>query len=253
MVNFFQAIILSFVQGITEWFPISSSGHLVIFNHLLGISENDVVGFTVYLHFASVLGVVILFWNDIVNLVAKKKYKYMLAILLAVIPSALVGIYLKDTIDDVFSNFFTMGIFFCIFGVLAYSTKYAKEKKSKISNGDAGTIGVAQVFSLFPGISRSGMAISSGLILGLKKEQAIKFSFLIAIPLVFGAALVDSEPIMEMDLPFYTYLTSFTITLLVSLLTIHYLIKLIKNDKFYLFGIYNFLLGILLIIWSFVF
>jgi len=250
MVTFLQSVVLSFVQGITEWFPISSSGHLVIFNQLLGVNPDNVLGFTVYLHFASVLGVIILFWRDIVNLVARKQYNYMLAILLAIVPPAIAGIYLKDTIEKIFSNFFSMGVFFCIFGVLAYSTKYARERKGKISNGDAGTIGIAQIFSLFPGISRSGMAISSGLILGLKKEQAIKFSFLIAIPLVFGAALVDSASIMEMDLPFYTYLTSFTITLFVSLLTIHYLIKLIKNDKFYLFGIYNIILGAILILWS---
>jgi undecaprenyl-diphosphatase len=250
MVTFVEAVILSFVQGITEWFPISSSGHLALAQSLLGIDPQEALGFTIYLHFASVLGVIILFWKDIVNLVAKKQYKYMVAILLAIIPPALVGIYLKEHVEEAFSSVLFMGVFFCVFGVLAYSTKYAKEKKRKVSNSDAGTIGVAQIFSLFPGISRSGMAISSGLILGLKKEQAIKFSFLIAIPLVFGASLVDANSIMEMQLPFYVYLSTFTITLLVSLLTIYYLIKLIKKDKFYLFGIYNFILGAVLILWK---
>lgn len=250
MISFMQAVILSFVQGITEWFPISSSGHLALAEKLLGVTGSEALGFTIYLHFASVLGVVILFWKDIVNIVAKKKYKYMLTLLLAIIPPAIAGYFLMKQVEDAFSSIFFMGIFFCIFGVLAYSTKHAKEKKDKPSNLDGLNIGIAQIFSLFPGISRSGMALSSGLISGLKKEQAIKFSFLIAIPLVFGAALVDSGAIMNMNLPFYTYITSFTITLLVSLLTIFLLVKIIKSDKFYLFGFYNFILGIILISWQ---
>jgi len=247
MISFIQAIILSFVQGITEWFAVSSSGHLSIVGKLLGVND---FGFVVYLHFASVLGVVILFWKDIINLFAGKKWSYILKIIIAIIPVAVVGILLKEHIKNSFNSLIFTGIFYIIFGVFIYSTKYAREVKTHPSFSDSLYLGVSQVLALFPGISRSGMATGSGLILGLKKEEAIKFSFLLAIPLVFGASLVESNEITNLSIGFPALLTSFTLTLLTSLLTIKLLIKIIKSDKFYLFGIYNFVLGIVVIAWS---
>ena len=247
MVSFIQAIILSFVQGITEWFPISSSGHLVLAQKFLGV-EN--FGFTVYLHFASVLAVVILFWKDIINLVAEKRVKYLFKLAVAIVPAAIAGIYLLKHVKGAFTSLFFMGVFFVIFGVFTYSTKYAREMKGKPTIADSVIIGISQIFSLFPGISRSGMTMGSGLILGLKKEEAIKFSFLLAIPIIFGASLIEAKEIMLADISFVALLSSFTITLFISLLTIKFLIKIIKSNKFYLFGVYNFLLGVSLIIWT---
>jgi len=247
MVSFIQAIILSLVQGITEWFPISSSGHLAIAQELIGVQD---FGFTVYLHFASVLGVVILFWKDIINLVAKKEYKYMLKLAIAIIPAAIAGIWLLEHVINAFSSLIFIGIFFIIFGVFTYSTKYAKVIKKKPSFSDSIFIGISQIFSLFPGVSRSGMTMGSGLILGLKKEEAIKFSFLLAIPIIFGASLIEAKEIALSSMPIITFLTAFTITLLTSLLTISFLIKIIKSNKFYLFGIYNLILGFIVVIWS---
>lgn len=247
MVSFIQALILSLVQGITEWFPISSSGHLALAQEIAGVQN---FGFIVYLHFASVLGVVILFWKDIINLVAEKRIIYMLKLAVAIIPVAIVGILLKEHVENAFSNLFFIGVFFIIFGVFVYFTKYAREIKGKPSISDSLYIGISQVFSLFPGVSRSGMAMGSGLILGLKKEEAIKFSFLLAIPIIFGASLIEARRIALADIHFATLLTSFTITLLVSLLTIKFLIRIIKSNKFYLFGIYNIILGLAVVVWS---
>lgn len=247
MVSFIEAVILSLVQGITEWFPISSSGHLAIAQELLGVND---LGFIVYLHFASVLAVIILFWHDIIDLFLKRRYGYMLTLLIAIIPVAIVGLWLKDHVRNSFSSLFFIGIFFIIFGFFVYFTKYAKERISKPSISDSGFIGVSQVFALFPGVSRSGMAMGTGLILGLKKEEAIKFSFLIAIPIIFGASLIEAKEIALADINYITYLTAFTLTLFISLMTINLLIKIIKSNKFYLFGLYNMILGIIVLIWS---
>ncbi len=249
MVSFIHALILSLVQGITEWFPISSSGHLAIVQELLGVQD---FGFTVYLHFASVLGVVILFWRDIIDLVVKKKIKYMLKLAVAIIPVAIAGFYLLEHVRNSFSSLFFIGVFFIIFGFFVYFTKYAREVKTGPSTSDAVHIGISQLFSLFPGVSRSGMAMGSGLILGLKKEEAIKFSFLLAVPIIFGASLLEAREIALSEISFITFLTSFTLTLFISLMTIKFLIKIIKSNKFYIFGIYNIILGILLILWSLV-
>jgi len=252
MVSFLQAIILSIVQGITEWFPISSSGHLVLVQELLGSVENQDFGFIIYLHFASVLSVVILFGKDIAKLTVlnKKNLSYSIKLAIAIIPAGVVGILLLDQVRNAFSNFLFLGIFFMIMGIFVYSTKYARERKNTITNSDAVYIGVSQVFALFPGVSRSGMTMGSGLILGLKKEEAIKFSFLLAIPIIIGATIVEAKEISLASIPFTILLTSFTITLLISLLTIKFLVKTIMNNRFYLFGIYNFILGVLVVLWS---
>lgn len=241
------------MQGITEWFPISSSGHLTLIQELLGDVGNENFGFIIYLHFASVLSVVILFGKEIARLTVlnKKNISYLIKLAIAIIPAGIVGLLLREQIKSAFNNFLFLGIFFMIMGVFIYSTKYAKEKKNNISNSDATYIGISQIFSLFPGVSRSGMTMGSGLILGLKKEEAIKFSFLLAIPIIIGATIVEAKDISLANYPFYILLTSFTVTLLTSLLMIKFLIKIIKNDKFYLFGIYNIILGVLVVIWSF--
>jgi undecaprenyl-diphosphatase len=250
MVSFIQAIILSIVQGVTEWFPISSSGHLALTQKLLGFQD---LGFDVYLHFASIFSVFILFRKDILRLLKfdRPARIYMGKLLIAIIPAAIVGLYWREHVRYAFGNLMFMGIFFMIFGVFIYSTKYTREVKIKPSKIDSIIIGVSQVFALFPGISRSGMTMGSGLILGLKKESAIKFSFLVAIPMILGATLVEAKEIAVSNTPFLILLTSFTLTLFTSLMTIKFLIRLIQNDRFYLFGIYNFILGFIVLIWSF--
>jgi undecaprenyl-diphosphatase len=250
MVTFIQAVIFSILQGITEWFAISSSGHLAIAKELLNVSDPGFMGFVVYLHFASVLGVLIFFWKDIINLFVKKEFKYMMKLIISLIPVVIAGVFLKKYVESAFGNLFFIGIFYLIAGFFIYSTKYAKERKTHPSISDSLFVGFSQILAIFPGISRSGMATGSGLILGLKKDEAIKFSFLLAIPIVFGAAILDAGEISHMGVPFYILLTSFTLTLLTSLITIKLLVKIVKINKFYLFGIYNFLLGIIVILWS---
>ena len=249
MVTFIQAVILSLIQGITEWFPISSSGHLAVAQELMGIEG---IGFAVYLHFASVISIFILYRKEIIRLLRpnKENYRYIIKLLLAVIPAAIIGFFYLDHVRYAFGNMTFMGIFFILMGIFIYSTKFAHEIKNKISISDSIFIGVSQIFSLFPGISRSGMTMGTGFILGLKKEQAITFSFLLAIPMVLGASIVEAQEIISLDIHFTALLTSFMITLLTSLLSIKYLVKIVKDDKFFLFGVYNIIFGVFILVWS---
>jgi undecaprenyl-diphosphatase len=250
MVSLFDAVILSIIQGITEWFPISSSGHLALTQEILGFQS---LGFDVYLHFASVFSVVIVFWKDIKDLfkINRENMIYIRRLVIAIIPAALVGLLLIDYVRVAFGSKLFIGLFFIIFGFFIYATKFAKERWDRPSKFDSFIIGISQVFALFPGVSRSGMTVGSGLITGLKKESAIKFSFLLAIPMILGATMVEAKEIVLTDTSFLVLLTSFTLTLFTSLMTIKLLVRIIKSDNFYLFGIYNILLGLVVVVWSF--
>ena len=248
MVSFIQAVILSFLQGIAEWLPISSSGHLALVQNIYHF-EN--LSFDVFLHIASILAVVIIFWKDIVKLFypwEKSKIKYLLIILIGIIPAGIVGFFFNKQIEAAFSNNLYIGIFFIISGILVYSTKFTREKKEKIGFFDSIFIGIFQAISILPGISRSGATISSGMYRGLRKNEAIKFSFLMAIPLIFGAGLLEARDLIYSQINYSILIVSFIITFLVSLAGIKILLKVVDKEKFYLFGIYNFLLGVLILI-----
>jgi len=252
MVSFPQAIILSIIQGITEWFPISSSGHLALTQHFFGFQN---LPFDVYLHFASIIAVLIIFKKDILNLLNlknKQNIKYIFLIIIAIIPAFLFGVLFKKYIAASFHNLTFIGIFFIFSGLIIYLTKFTKETRTKIKSTEALFIGLMQVFALFPGISRSGMTISAGLFTGLKKQQVIKFSFLLAIPIILGASLAEAPQILNSNIAYTTLLISFIITLITSLITIRLLLKIIKSNNFYLFGIYNIVLGLMVLVWSLV-
>ncbi|MBS3079647.1 undecaprenyl-diphosphate phosphatase [Candidatus Pacearchaeota archaeon] len=252
MVNLIQAVFLSIVQGICEWFPISSSGHLAIFQKVFGF-EN--LAFAVFLHFASVFAVLVLFWKDIVsilNLKKKENWKYILLLLLGIIPAGIVGLLFKNQVEGFFSSFFYLGLFFIFSGVLVYSTKFFKVREKKMNWLDSLFIGIFQAIAILPGISRSGSTISAGLFRGIQKEQALKFSFLMAIPLIFGAGILEFKDLNFAEISYWALLVCFIVTFLVSLFTIEVLLKIVKSDKFYLFGIYNFVVGFLVLGWSFV-
>lgn len=252
MVSLIQAMILSIVQGITEWFPVSSSGHLALLQNYFGFQS---LSFDVFLHFASILAVLVIFWKDIIlllNIKKRENLRYILLIILGIIPAGLVGYLFRDQISGFFSNIYYLGIFFIISGILVYSTRFFKVKKENFSWFDSLFIGIFQAIAIVPGISRSGATISSGMFRGLSKSEAVKFSFLMAIPVVLGASLLELGDLVIADINYYILIISFIVTFLVSLFAIKILLRIIKSDKFYLFGIYNFVLGVLVLGWSFV-
>jgi len=248
MISLIEAIILSVVQGIAEWLPISSSGHLALVQNLFGFHN---LPYDVFLHFASIIAVIYLFRKDILKLLKldKESLRYIGLLFIAIIPVLVMGLLFRDFIIISFSNFLFLGFFFFVSGALIYLTKFMTKRKSKINWFDSFIIGFFQVIAIFPGISRSGVTISGGLFRGLNKEQAIKFSFLLAIPVMLGASIVEaSNFITEID--YFILFVSFIITFFVSIFTIKLMIKMINKGDFWVFGIYNMILGGLVIVWS---
>jgi|TARA_Y100000296_G_scaffold83312_1_gene113945 undecaprenyl-diphosphatase len=249
MVSLIEAVILSIIQGITEWFPVSSSGHLALMQQFFGFQN---LSYDVFLHFAGIFAVLFVFKREVLKLLSfnKVSLKYIGLLILALIPAGFAGLLLSDWIENLFSNMTYLGIFFIISGLVVYSSKFSIERKSDISNKDAWFIGLLQALAILPGISRSGMTISAGLFKGISKRAAIRFSFLMSIPLILGASVLKAKDLIVSNIDISILLISFIITFLVSLITIKLLIRIIKSDKFYLFGIYNILLGIVVLIIS---
>jgi undecaprenyl-diphosphatase len=252
MMSLVQVIVLSIIQGIAEWFPISSSGHLALAQNFFGFQN---LSFDVFLHFASILAVFVMFWKEIIRLLdirKKENFRYLLLIVLGIIPAGVIGFLFKSKIEEFFSSMFYLGIFFIISGILVYSTKFFRAgRKENLNWFDSLFIGIFQAVAILPGISRSGATISSGIYRGLNKQEAVKFSFLMAIPVVLGAAVLELKDLVASDINYSLLIISFVITFIVSLFAIKVLLRIIKTDNFYLFGIYNFILGILVLIWSF--
>lgn len=251
MVSLKEAVVLSIIQGITEWFPVSSSGHLAIVQHFFGFQN---LSYDIFLHFASIFAILFLFKRDILKIMSfnKESLNYIILLIIAIIPAGIAGFYFSDYIEKLFSNMVYLGIFFIFSGIIIYSTKFTNENKSDINRKDAFFIGIMQAIAIMPGISRSGMTISAGLFRGLSKRTAIKFSFIMSIPLILGASILKSREFLISDINLNILFISFVITFLVSLFTIKILMKIITSDKFYLFGIYNILLGIIILISSFI-
>jgi undecaprenyl-diphosphatase len=249
MISLTEAIILSVIQGITEWFPVSSSGHLALMQQFFGFQN---LSYDVFLHFAGIFAVLFVFKREVLKLLSfnRGSLKYICLLIIALIPAGLAGFLLSDWIENLFSNMTYLGIFFIVSGLVVYSSKFSIEIKSDINNKDAWFIGLLQALAILPGISRSGMTISAGLFKGISKRAAIRFSFLMSIPLILGASVLKTKDLIVSNIDISILIISFIITFLVSLITIKLLIRIIKSDKFYLFGIYNILLGIVVLIIS---
>ena len=251
MISILQALIYSVVQGITEWLPVSSSAHIALLQNIFGFQS---LPYMVFLQFASILAVIFVFWKDIVKLFNFKKesLKYLGMLILALIPVVIVG-YFFEKLRLELSTFYYIGIFFMISGMIVYSTKFMHPREGKKLNFfDSFFIGVVQLVSLFPGISRSGSTISAGLFSGLKKEDAVKFSFLLGVLTILGASVLELKGLALQSISYSILAVTFILTFLVSIFSIKILLKIVRGDNFYKFGIYDFILGALVLVWSFV-
>lgn len=206
----FEALILGLLQGLTEYLPVSSSGHLAIGSHILGIEAEENLMFTVAVHVATVLSTLVVLGGEIIRLVRgtfgpfnagasglarlNADQRYMLNILVSMIPIFVVGIFFKDTVESIFGQgLLVVGCCLLVTaGLLAYSYYGKPRQKENISLVDAFIIGVAQAVAVLPGLSRSGSTIATGLILGNNKAHMAQFSFLMVIPPILGEALLDT-------------------------------------------------------------
>ena len=206
--DWWQAILLGLVQGLTEFLPVSSSGHLMIFKELLGADAEGFLDFTVTVHFATVLATLVVFWSAIVQLLKgffKFKYNdetdYICKILVSLIPVALVGILFKDQVDALFSGaLWQVAVGLCITACLLlisdnagkrFKVPEAKDRRNGISYWQAFVVGVAQAFAVVPGVSRSGSTIATGLLTGVKRESMAQFSFLMVLIPIIGEQSLD--------------------------------------------------------------
>lgn len=255
MIELKDAIFLGIVQGLTEWLPISSSGHLVILQQTLNL--NVPLLFDVMLHFGTLLAIFVVFWKDILNILKSlfsldfksENGKMVKFIIIGTIPVALLGFFLHNIFESFFSNLFSVGIALIITGIILLLTKKFRGRK-RLNSSDSLLIGIAQAIALMPGISRSGITISTGLLRGIDKEKIYRFSFLLSIPAVIGANLLElsKEVITEIELT--PYIIGTITAAIVGYLSLRFLFRILKRGKFYYFSFYCLILGILVLIYS---
>ncbi len=244
------ALLIAVVQGITEWIPVSSSGHLVIVEKLLNF--NGGLFFDVALHFGTLMAVFVYFGKDITDIIqdllkmrfGSENARLGLLLIVATIPAALVGFFFKDVFEFAFGNLGIVALGFGITGLFLFIASLDFGRERRLGAFGALLIGFSQVLSLFPGISRSGATISSGLLFGLREEQAVKFSFLMSIPIIFGAnILVIGSNKLSPELIWAT-LVSFLVGLLAIHLVYRYVLTSKKNLRW--FGVYALILAVVI-------
>jgi len=245
----FDSLILGILQGLTEFLPISSSGHLVLGQELLGVSVPG-NAFEVVVHIGTLCSVLIVFWSDILQLLKTLKndttQKYILALAIGTIPAVMIGLLFKDVIGEAFENIKVVATTLLITGAILLSTKFITKKKNHVTVGKGFIVGIAQAMAIIPGISRSGITISTGMFLDVSPEKAAKFSFLLAIPAIAGAGLLTGLDVLEagtISLSIGVLATGFISSLIVGWLSLKWLIGLIRTGKFHWFGVYCILVG----------
>lgn len=261
----FQAIILGIVQGATEFIPVSSSGHLVVFPLLFGWAEQPLV-FDTTMHLATVFALLFYFWKDIINIFraffadvlsshrfSLKEYSSEallgLNIIIGSVPVALVGYFWGDAIENQFRAVVFVAIFLVFGSVLMFVSEKQFSKrlvvKDEVSTGKGFGIGLFQIFSLLPGVSRSGSTISGGMILGISRKDATKFSFLISIPVLLMAGILNLLRSYKylMLINIFPLAVGFLSAFIVGIISINFLIKFVRTNTLYPFIIYRVLLA----------
>lgn len=276
--DWLQALLMGIFQGLTEYLPVSSSGHLMIAGKLLGIQDPDqIMPFTVVVHVATVLSTLTILWKEIVWLFigACKRGKdfipsrygfsrlndeqnYLLNIVISMIPIGIVGLFFKDFVEEQFKSLMVVGVCLLVTAVLLSFSYFAKPReKEHISALDAFIIGIAQAIAVLPGLSRSGSTIGTGLILGDSKEKLAEFSFLMAIPPILGMALLDGMDIIQNGVETamagispLSLVVGFVAAYVVGCIACKWMINLVKRGKMIYFAAYCAVVGIATIIWQ---
>ena len=263
--SWFEALVLGLIQGLTEYLPVSSSGHLAIGQALFGMNDGaDNLMFTVAVHVATVLSTVVILWSEI-DWVLKGLFKfkmndetkYVLNIIVSMIPVGVVGLLFKDQVEEFFgSGLLVVGCCLLITAALLTFSYYAKPRqKERISMKDAFIIGIAQAIAVLPGVSRSGSTIATGLLLGNKKESLAQFSFLMVIPPILGEALLDVLKMMKGEnvmggIETLPLMVGFVAAFLAGCVACKWMISIVKRGKLIYFGIYCAIVGVVTIICS---
>lgn len=254
----FQSLLLGVVQGLAEFLPISSSGHLALLEKLFGIKEP--LSFSIILHSGTLFSVLIYFREQLINLTKeiltdfknKKLNHTFLLVVIAILPVLLTGLFFKDLVDSFYSNLIVIGLSFFITSLLLFlaaSAKHLQKSLNNITFKDSLIIGVFQAVAILPGVSRSGTTISASLFRHFKKADAFYFSFLISIPAIIGAIIFDSiESEFILSYSPISILVGIITSFFSGLVAIKILRKIIIQDILQYFAIYTFVIGVITIL-----
>jgi len=261
-----KVIILGIIQGLTEFLPVSSSGHLVLAAEFLNFHEEG-VAFEVFVHLGTLLSVLIAFRADISQMInapfqmlfskknrleAKKYLMWDIYIIIGTIPAAIIGLLFKSQIEDAFSSIFLVIIMLSITGIILLLSRYEPQKNEEVSPLKSILIGIAQACAILPGISRSGSTIVTGLFLGLDRETSAKFSFLLAIPAILGASVIKIFDLISAgnsQIPVLYLIVGAVAAFISGYMAIFWMLKIVKRGKLEWFAFYCFFVVIVSSVW----
>ncbi len=236
-----QSLILAFVQGVTEFLPISSDGHLNLLQHLFGFTPS--LTLDIFLHLATFISVLFFFRKKLSYFLSNLKY-----IIVGSIPVIIIGFFLKDQISSLAAFPKLLPLFFLFTSIYTLATKFIKKQDKKLTYLSAFIIGIFQAIAILPGISRSGGTIFAALLLGLSSQNAFNFSFSLFIPATVGAILLETKNIFTSNNLSSNNLIAFVFTFFIGLFALKLLEKIITGNKFWYFGIYTLVLALVLFI-----
>lgn len=261
--EWFESLVLGLLQGLTEYLPVSSSGHLAIGSALFGIEGETNLQFTIVVHVATVFSTLVILWKEIswifkglFKFEMNSETKYFLNIVVSMIPVGVVGVFFKDYVESIFSSgLVVVGFMLLLTAALLSFSYYAKPRvKQEISMRDAFIIGLAQACAVMPGLSRSGSTIATGLLLGNSKEKMAQFSFLMVIPPILGEALLDTVKMIGGnadavtaggDISALALIVGFLAAFVSGCVACKWMISIVKKGKLIYFAIYCALAGVL--------
>jgi undecaprenyl-diphosphatase len=256
-----ESIILGIIQGLTEFLPVSSSGHLELGKAILKVKLEDDLLFSIIVHAATTLSTIVIFRNDIILIIKdllkfewSESTQFAAKIILSMIPVGLVGLLFKDVVEGFFQGDIRLvGSMLCVTGVLLLFTHFAKASEGEVTFWRAAIIGIAQAIAIIPGISRSGATISTAILIGTDRSKAARFSFLMVIPPIIGATLLEVKDYWEAlqaaqptssDLSPTVLGAGFIASFIAGLFACRLMIELVKKGKLIYFAIYCFVIGI---------
>ena len=264
-----ESIILGIIQGLTEFLPVSSSGHLELGKVILGVQfEENAVLYSAVVHAATALSTIVVYYKDILTIIQdlfKFKWndstKFVVMVLVSMIPAGLVYAFLGDYLDELFSGkIMLVGFMLIITAGLLYASSRLVSKPGDLTIGKAFTVGLAQAFALLPGVSRSGSTISTALMLGINREAAARFSFLMVIPVILGGTLLELKDYFDaesagqiVEVGADALIAGFLAAFISGLVACTWMIKLVKNAKLDYFAIYCVIVGFIAITYQLAF
>lgn len=255
MVTIIEAIVLAMIQGLTEWLPVSSSGHLVIAQIFLDL--NPPLIFDVMLHFGTLIVVIVMFRKDILDITKalvkgdfnSEEGKFTSYVIIGSVPIAIIAVTFYDVIKSLFSNLLAAGLALLVTGYILFVSE--KRLGNRPLNAiDSLLIGLAQGVAIIPGISRSGLTISAGLLRKINKITAFKYSFLLSVPAILGATIMEVKDLVLGNVEVLPIAVGVSVSMLVGYVSLKLLQKIVLQERFHLFSYYCWVVGIIVVVLS---